>query len=153
MEKKSAFASKRKKDKTKKKEKDKTDIIFKKSKKKIVMRKDVKNLQTIKLIDGLYRISKDKNKDIYSVIAMCLETPARKNKAVNLSKLQKLSYILDGDVIVIPGKLLGFGDLNKNITIYANGFSKSVVAKYKNIKPLSSLLKDDVDYKKIKIIK
>ncbi len=117
------------------------------------MRKDVKNIQTTKLIDGLYRISKDKNKDIYSAIAMCLETPARKNKAVNLSKLQKLSYILDGDVIVIPGKLLGFGDLDKKITIYANGFSKSVVAKYKNIKPLSSLLKEDVDYKKIKIIK
>jgi large subunit ribosomal protein L18e len=120
---------------------------------KIMKALDKKNLQTQKLISELYRLSKDKKKEVYAVIAKSLMAPTRKINAVNFFKLQKSSHVVDGDIIVIPGKLLAVGTLEKKITIYANGFSESAKAKFKNIKLLSDLIKDNVDYKKIKLIK
>ncbi len=114
---------------------------------------DKKNLQTQKLVEGLYKLSKDKKKEVYAVVAKSLQSPTRKIAGVNLLKLQKSSHVVDGDIVVTPGKLLGVGTLDKKITIYANGFSESTKAKFKNVKLLSDLIKDNVDYKKIKIIK
>jgi len=120
---------------------------------KIMKALDKKNLQTQKLISELYRLSKDKKKEVYAVVAKSLMAPTRKINGVNFFKLQKSSHVVDGDIIVIPGKLLAVGTLEKKITIYANGFSESAKAKFKNIKLLSDLIKDNVDYKKIKLIK
>lgn len=117
------------------------------------MKKDLKNLQTQKIVDELYKLSKDTKKEVYAVIAKALKAPTRNISGVNLLKLEKSSHIVDGDVVVTPGKLLGVGTLNKKIIIYANGFSDSAKAKFKNIKNISELIKDKVDYKKIKIIK
>jgi len=114
---------------------------------------DKKNLQTQKLIEELYKFSKENKKEVYAIIAKQLKAPVRKTNGINLFKLQKLNYVTDGDTVVIPGKLLGCGNLDKKITIYANKVSKSTILKYNNIKLLSELIKDKVDYKKIKIIK
>ena len=40
----------------------------------------------------------------------------------------------DGDVIVVPGKVLGTGDLNRKVTVAAFSFSKSAVEKIRNAK-------------------
>lgn len=114
---------------------------------------EVKNLQTQKLIDSFYKLSKQKKKEMYATIARMLEAPTRKLTGINFSKLQKSSFVVEGDIVIIPKKLLASGNLEKKITIYANGFSEAAKKKYKNIKHLSDLLKDNVDYKKVKIIK
>ena len=115
--------------------------------------KRYKNLQTQKLIENLYKSSKDKKKEIYASVARILESSSRKQPSKNLFNLQKMSYIKDGDIVVIPGKVLGTGNLDKKITIYALSFSESAKAKYKGLKTLKDFCKDNIDYKKVKLIK
>lgn len=117
------------------------------------MKKDTKNLQTQKLIEYLYKASKDKKKDIYAIVAKTLESSSKRYPSKNLFNLQKMTYINDGDIVVIPGKVLGTGTLEKKITIYALSFSESAKSKYKNLKTLKDFCKDNVDYKKIKLVK
>ncbi|HOZ35541.1 MAG TPA: 50S ribosomal protein L18e [archaeon] len=117
------------------------------------MKKDTKNLQTQKLIENLYKLSKDKKKEIYVSVAKILEASSKKQPSKNLFNLQKMSYINDGDIVVIPGKILGTGILEKKITIYALSFSESAKTKYKGLKTLRDFCKDNIDYKKVKLIK
>ncbi len=117
------------------------------------MKKDLKNLQTQKLIENLYKLSKDKKKDIYSVVARILESSTRKQPSKNLFNLQKMTCVFDEDIVVIPGKLLGTGNLEKKITIYCLNASESAKKKFKGIKTLKDFCKDNVDYKKVKLIK
>ena len=117
------------------------------------MKKDMKGLQTQKLIEKLYKLSKDKKKDAYANIARVLEASSRKQPSKNLFNLQKMTYIVDGDIIVIPGKVLGTGSLEKKITIYALSVSDSAKQKYKGIKTLNDFCKDNIDFKKLKLIK
>ncbi|MFA5746327.1 MAG: 50S ribosomal protein L18e [archaeon] len=117
------------------------------------MKKDKKNLQTQKLIENLYKLSKDKKKDVYATVAQMLESPTRKQTSVNLFNLQKMTYVVEGDTIVVLGKVLGVGNLEKKITIYAVGISESAKKKYKGIKTIQDFCKDNIDYKKLKLIK
>jgi large subunit ribosomal protein L18e len=52
-----------------------------------------------------------------------LERSSKNWSEVNLSKLER--YTQEGDVIVVPGKVLGAGDLNKKLTVAAYKFSGS----------------------------
>ncbi len=79
------------------------------------------NLMT--LIDELKRESREKETAIWRDIALRLEKPSRNWAEVNLSRLER--YCNDGDVIVVPGKVLGAGSLNKKLTVAAFRFSDS----------------------------
>jgi large subunit ribosomal protein L18e len=56
-----------------------------------------------------------------------LDVPARKRHAVNVSKINR--YAEDGDVVVVPGKVLGAGELNKKVTVAAFSFSYTALEK------------------------
>ncbi len=75
------------------------------------------------LIDELKKESREKETAIWRDIALRLEKPSRNWAAVNLSRLER--YCNEGDVIVVPGKVLGAGNLNKKITVAAYRFSDS----------------------------
>ncbi len=75
----------------------------------------------VALIDNLKRESREKDTAIWRDIALRLEKPSRNWAEVNLSRLER--YANDGDVIVVPGKVLGAGALNKKVTVAAFKFS------------------------------
>ena len=60
-------------------------------------------------------------KAVLSSVADKLERPARKNKGVNVWKINKHSK--EGDVVVVPGKVLSFGKLEHQVTVYALTYS------------------------------
>jgi large subunit ribosomal protein L18e len=60
-------------------------------------------------------------KGILADVADRLERPARKNKGVNVWKINK--YSKENDVIVVPGKVLSFGKLDHQVTVYALNYS------------------------------
>jgi large subunit ribosomal protein L18e len=72
------------------------------------------NISLRLLIKELNKYAKDYNTPIWSYVAELLSRPARKRVVVNLSKLNR--YANDGDVVVVPGKVLG-GNLTKKITL------------------------------------
>ena len=60
------------------------------------------------------------------IIEEC-EKPRRSRRAVNLYKLNRLTK--PGDVVYVPGKVLGTGKIDHPITISAFGFSKAAYEK------------------------
>lgn len=92
----------------------------------------MKNLQLDSLIKNLKKKSIEEKVAIWKRIATDLEKPTRQRRTVNLSSLDKHSK--DGEIIIVPGKVLGNGVINKNVTIAAYQFSSSAVEKLQNSK-------------------
>ena len=81
------------------------------------------NPQLIETIITLKKASKEHNVRIWKDIAERLERPLRVWYEVNVSRIER--YARDGDTIVVPGKVLGAGNLTKKVTVAAWSFSKS----------------------------
>jgi len=90
----------------------------------------------------------------WKAVAEKLETPRRKRKNVNLSKINKNTK--EKEVIVVPGKVTSTGSIDHIITISALDFSEKAVEKLKKtgavIKTLEELIKENPKFSNIKII-
>ncbi len=80
----------------------------------------------------LYKVSNEHKTGVWRKVADTLLVPTRERRLVNIFKLDL--HAKDGDVIVVPGKVLGTGDLKHKITIAAFDFSQSAVEKIKQAK-------------------
>ena len=99
-------------------------------------RNKMKNIQIESLIRELKKKSIEEKVKLWKRIASDLEKPSRRRRIVNLFSLDKNTK--DNETVIVPGKLLATGELNKKITIAA--FSVSKEAKNKIKKNGSSLL-------------
>ena len=77
------------------------------------------NLDKRKLISSL----KKQNRPIWKRVAEDLSKPARQRREINLSRLNR--FTKDGDVVIVPGVVLGDGAIEHKITIAAFRFSKA----------------------------
>lgn len=84
-----------------------------------------------KTIRILKKASKNNNAQIWRYVAELLERSRRKRIAVNISKINR--YSKDGDIVIVPGKVLGAGSIDHRVTIVAMAFSKQAVEKVKSI--------------------
>jgi len=80
-----------------------------------------------RLITDLKRISRERSAPLWRDIAKRLEKPRRHYAEVNLSKINR--YSAANDTIVVPGKVLSAGAIEKPVTIAALGFSKKAYEK------------------------
>ncbi|MCW3128749.1 MAG: 50S ribosomal protein L18e [Methanophagales archaeon] len=90
-------------------------------------RKRKTNPQINKLIEDLKRIARENSAPIWRDIAKRLEKPRRNYAAVNLSKINR--YSSSNDTILVPGKVLSSGTIEKPVTVAALGFSKKAFEK------------------------
>ncbi len=88
------------------------------------------NPELMELIRELKNKARENNAKIWKDIAMRLESPSSNHAEVNVSRIQR--YAKDGEVLVVPGKLLGSGALDKKVTVAAWKFSKKAEEKVKN---------------------
>jgi large subunit ribosomal protein L18e len=90
----------------------------------------------------------------WKAIALELEKPTRQRRVINLSKIDR--YTADGEIIIVPGKVLSAGELNHKLTIAAWKFSESSIDKINSQKgkaiSIEELMKSDIKGKKIRII-
>jgi len=84
------------------------------------------------LAADLYKLSSESKINIWRRVADDLLVPSKQKKLVNLFKIDM--YSKDGDIVLVAGKVLGTGDINKKVTVSAYSFSKSAVEKIKNAK-------------------
>jgi large subunit ribosomal protein L18e len=82
-------------------------------------------------------------------VAGLISKPKRKSIAVNISKINK--YTKDGDVVVVPGKILGDGEMEHKITLAALSESEQARKKIKLMK-ISELVNKNPKGEGIKII-
>ena len=112
-----------------------------------------KNPEQQELIRELKKLAITEKVKLWKRIATELEKPTRNKRIVNVSKLDKVTK--DGDLIIVPGKVLSSGDLNHKLTVSACAFSEIAKMKIlKNGKVLSirELMKENPKAKGIKII-
>jgi large subunit ribosomal protein L18e len=85
------------------------------------------NPELIKAIRFLTRQSRENEAEIWRDIAERLSKPSRKRIAVNLSRLNR--YTQRNETVVVPGKVLGTGEINHRITVAAFTFSEKAKQK------------------------
>ncbi len=106
------------------------------------------------LIRELKKASIDQDVAIWKRVATDLEKSTRSRRIVNLSKISR--YTKENETIVIPGKVLGSGDLSHRLNVAAYKFSESALEKLQKIGakaiPLKELIKENPKGKKIRII-
>ncbi|MFW3146639.1 MAG: 50S ribosomal protein L18e [Thermoplasmatota archaeon] len=76
----------------------------------------------VSLISDLKKASRENNAPIWRDIAKRLEKPSRVWAEVNVSRLAL--YTKKGDTLIVPGKLLGAGDIDYPVTVAAFKASK-----------------------------
>jgi large subunit ribosomal protein L18e len=98
------------------------------------------NEQLTGLIGELKKQAREQEAALWSRIADDLSKPTRQRRIVNLSKIDRVTK--DNETIVVPGKVLGTGELNHKITIAAYNFSRSALEKIQKSQSICYSLPD-----------
>jgi large subunit ribosomal protein L18e len=85
----------------------------------------MKNEQLEKLIRDMKAVKSD----FWTRIAHDLDKPTRDRRIVNVNKIDKVCK--ENETIIVPGKVLGTGDLNKKVNVCAYQFSEEAIRKIK----------------------
>jgi large subunit ribosomal protein L18e len=83
------------------------------------------------LIADLKSAARNSEGDVWSDIADRLEKPRRTHAEVNLGRIER--YAQDGETVVVPGKVLGSGVLQKEVTVAAVDFSGTAQTKIEQV--------------------
>src|SRR3989344_1678989 len=83
-----------------------------------------------------------------------LQKPSRQRRQVNVYKIEK--YAKQGETVLVPGKVLSVGDLNKKVDVAAFNFSEEAKKKIENAKgkvlTIQELIQQNPDGKKVRIL-
>lgn len=85
------------------------------------------NPALLALIEDLRRVARENEAPIWRDVAKRLSKTSQRWAEVNLSRLER--YASEGETVLVPGKLLGAGELSKPLTVAA--FRASAAAKEK----------------------
>ncbi len=113
----------------------------------------MKNEQLQTLIIQLKKASIEQDVHIWKRVASDLEMPSNRRRIVNLSKIDR--YASDGDVVIVPGKVLSMGELTKKVTVAAYSFSGNASEKINKVGKavfIDELLKKNPKGSKVRII-
>lgn len=112
------------------------------------------NIQLQKLIIELKTKAIREDVKLWKRIATDLEKTSQNKRIVNLYKISK--FAKDGETIIVPGKVLGTGKLEKPVTIAAFKFSESAIEAFDASKSkymsISELMEQNPKGKKVRIL-
>ena len=86
-----------------------------------------KNPQRVGLIQTLYKKGIEKDTPLWKAVARGLNRPRSRSHQVNLHEIDK--FAKKNELIIVPGSLLGTGEISKPVTVAAAKFSKSAEEK------------------------
>jgi large subunit ribosomal protein L18e len=89
------------------------------------------------LIAELKSVSRQSDATVWRDIADRLEKPRRTHAEVNLGRIER--YAEEDETVVVPGKVLGSGVLQKNVTVAAVDFSSTARTKIEQVGDAVSL--------------
>ncbi|MEM1684231.1 MAG: 50S ribosomal protein L18e [Nanopusillaceae archaeon] len=120
----------------------------------MVKRTGPTNVNLRKLIHNLRKVGKKNEAKLWIYVSELLYKPTRQRIEVNIGKIDKLSK--EGDIVLVPGKVLGYGKLTKRVKISAWKFSEIALEKIKNANSeaisIEELLRQNPKGSNIKII-
>jgi ribosomal protein L18E len=102
------------------------------------------------LVEAIVKLKKENPQ-----LAKLLAFPRRKQMSINLEALDTICK--DNDKVIVPGKILGFGEFNKKIKVIAFSASESAIKKMHDAKSefllLNQCLEDSKKLNEYKIIR
>jgi large subunit ribosomal protein L18e len=120
-------------------------------KSKTLIEKQLRNKSNSEIVETIIAAKKKK---AWLDVASILASSRKNHRNVNLNDLNKLK---DGEKVVVPGKVLSQGDIDKKLKVVALGFSEKAKEKLlKSGSELSDILKEiksNPEAKDVKIIK
>ena len=122
----------------------------------MVKRTGPTNPELKELIQELRTLGGKNNVPLYKRLAADLEKPTRIKRVVNLARINR-NVANEDETIVVPGKVLATGKLDKKVNIVAWQFSDSALDKITNAGAKAISIQDFIQQKrkkgeKIKII-
>jgi len=114
---------------------------------------EISNVYLRNLIEDLRVLSRKDNVKLWKRIADDLGKSRRQRREVNLRTINL--YCKDNEIIIVPGKVLGDGELNKKVTIAAWRFSdkaKESINKIGKTLTIREFMKQNPKGKKVRII-
>lgn len=111
------------------------------------------NPNLVNLINVLIKNGYERNAMIWVAVAKRLAKPTRRMAEVNISKINR--YTKKGDTVVVPGKVLGCGNLDHSVVVSAFKFSKSAkekIEKIGKVMTIEELMKKNPKGKGVKIM-
>jgi large subunit ribosomal protein L18e len=112
------------------------------------------NQVLLRIIVELKKRGHEQKANIWGRIADDLERPTRQRRIVNLSSLSR--HTKENEIVIVPGKVLGAGDLSHKLVISAFQFSGGAKEKIEKagakIIPLLELSKSNPSGKGIRIM-
>lgn len=116
--------------------------------------KRLKNDYVEELIRELKTLAIKEEKPLWKRIATELEKPTRQKREVNVFTIE--STALEGETIIVPGKVLGNGAISKKVTVAALDFSEGAKEKIASNKgetiSIEALMKKNPGAKNIRIM-
>jgi large subunit ribosomal protein L18e len=100
-------------------------------KSKTLIEKQLKKKNSPELVETVVQAKKT-GEEFWIKIAGTLCSSSRKRTRINLEKINR--EIKEGEKILVPGKILSNGNLEKKITIIALNYSKEAIEKIKKSK-------------------
>ena len=106
-------------------------------------------------IDTLVKVSRENSSSMWRDIAERLSGGSRRYASINVGKINRLSN--DGDIVIVPGSVLGSGIINKKVTLSALKISKSAMEKLQksgsSFKPIKQFATENPKVKNPKILR
>lgn len=98
---------------------------------------------------------KARENGFWRAIVKNLKKPSRQRCSVNVYKIAQ--FAKEGEIVVVPGKVLSVGDLSKKVNVAALQFSAGARDKITNasgsVMTISELFKQNPEGKKVRILK
>ena len=120
----------------------------------MVKRTGPTNYQLKNLLFELESKTKIKGSKFWKRIIKDLKKPSRQRRTVNIYKIDK--YAREGEIVVVPGKVLSVGELNKKVDVAALSFSANAVKKIfeanGSVLSISELWEKNPEGKKVRIL-
>ena len=106
------------------------------------------------LLVTLEKAGKKNDAAIWGRAAFYLRKPTRQRVEINLNRLGRV--LNDGETALVPGKVLGIGEIKKKVKIAANSFSKSALVKLQKAgvetMPIEKLVQQNAKGSKVRLI-
>lgn len=112
-----------------------------------------KNNELKRLISELKKASIQNKVKIWKRVASDLEKPSRERRVVNVQSIS--SHANEGDVIIVPGKVLGSGNVDVSMKVAALSFSEEAQRKISDkgqTMSIEDLIKSNPEGKKVRIL-
>ena len=83
------------------------------------------------LVAELKSVARDADANVWQDVAARLEKPRRTHAEVNLGRIER--YAREDETVIVPGKVLGSGALQKSVTVAAVDFSSTAETKIEQV--------------------